>query len=174
MRRLAVALMGTFAGLVVSGSAASAGGWAVSSVDELPSTRAGSEVEIGFTIRQHGVTPVNVDGEVGVEITSPSGESRFFAADPRGTPGHYVARVVFPREGNFRWALRQGWFGEQDLGTIDVAGSVSGSDPTPRGRYRWPAATRFALPVLAVLLASVVVADAAVSSRQRRMRAAAG
>lgn len=145
----------------------------MSSLDQLPSPRAGSGVEVGFTIRQHGVTPVNVDA-VGVEVTSPSGESTLFPADPRGAPGHYVARVVFPREGEFRWAVRQGWFGDQSLGTIEVAGSGGAPDPVLSNDHRWPAAARLGLPALALALAFVVVADVAASARRRRLGAAAG
>lgn len=174
MKRLVLVLTMFAAWLVVSGSGASAGGWAVTSVDELPSPRAGGAVDVGFTVRQHGVTPANVDGDVGIEITGSSGESEFFPADPSGAPGHYVARVVFPTQGQFSWAVRQGWFGDQDLGTIEVAGPAGGVDPARPGAHRWPAAARFGLPAVAVLLASVVVADLAMSARRRRPGVAAG
>lgn len=117
------------------GSGASAGGWAISTLDEIPVPIAGEPIDIGFTIRQHGVTPVDLTENVGITITLASGNAQYFPAAGDGTVGHYVARVEFPSEGRYQWSIRQGWFAEQDLGQIDVGpptkivdtGSSSGS-----------------------------------------------
>ncbi|HEX6658133.1 MAG TPA: hypothetical protein VF065_08625, partial [Ilumatobacter sp.] len=83
------------------GSTASAGGWAVSTLDEVPAPAPGEAVTVGFTIRQHGVAPVNID-DVGVEVTGPSGDIEVFPATQEGAVGHYVADVVFGEVGVHR------------------------------------------------------------------------
>ena len=122
MRRgLTVAFGVGLAWLTVSVAPASAGGWAVSTLDEVPSPRAGEVVDVGFTIRQHGVTPVNLDGDVGVELTGPAGRTAFFPAEQTGAPGHYVARVEFAAHG-------------ESSGRFDRTGSASKTS----ARSRWP------------------------------------
>jgi hypothetical protein len=152
------------------------GGWAVSSLDPMPVPVAGEEVEVGFTIRQHGVTPVNpVDGggeAVAVAIWSGSGSAAVFPARQEGPTGHYVADVTFPATGRARWEIRQGWFGPQDLGAIDVAapgtgGKAQGS-AAAGGHHRWPLAARTAAVALAGAAAGVAVADVWHTRRRRR------
>lgn len=117
------------------GSAASAGGWAVSTLDEIPVPTAGEPIDVGFTIRQHGVHPVDMTENVGITVTLAGGTAHYFPAAGDGTVGHYVARVEFPSAGQYRWSISQGWFAEQDLGQIEVGepakvvntGSGSGS-----------------------------------------------
>ena len=169
-RALMVGLGAVLAVLIVAAAPAAAGGWAVSSVDELPSPRAGEPVDVGFTIRQHGVSPLNVDGDVGIELTDPAGRAAFFPAKQAGAVGHYMARVVFPVDGEFRWAVRQDWFGEQDLGTIEVGGSGGVPARATSGGYQWPGVARVGLLVLAGLLVLLAVTDIAAARRQRRRR----
>lgn len=146
-------------------SEASAGGWAVSTLDEAPAPAPGETVSVGFTIRQHGVTPVNVD-DVGVAVTGPSGAVEHFAARQEGAVGHYVADVVFGEAGVHTWAIRQGWFGDHELGTIATSTATGGAD----GLSGTPWSTqflRFGMPTLAVVLAGYAATDA-VRSRRRR------
>ena len=114
--------------LVVAGlglaSPALAGGWAVSTLDSVPSPHAGEAVQVGFVIRQHGVTPVNPDGKVGITVSSSSGDETYFPATAEGEVGHYVAEVVFSEPGTFNWTLHQGWFEAQDLGQIEVTAAA--------------------------------------------------
>ena len=142
-------------------SSASAGGWAVSTLDELPVPRAGETVDVGFTIRQHGVTPVAVDG-VGIRTRSSAGVDSYFEAKADGSVGHYVATVTFPTAGAYTWSVRQGWFADHDLGVIDVA---TASD-AEAGRD-WSAAWRYGLPAGAVTLAAIALFDAAAARRRR-------
>ncbi len=102
------------------GSAASAGGWAISTLDEIPVPIAGEPINVGFTIRAHGVHPIDVTENVGITIALTGGEAHYFPAVGDETVGHYVARVEFPSEGRYQWSIRQGVFAEQDLGQIDV------------------------------------------------------
>jgi hypothetical protein len=154
-----------------AGSTASAGGWAISTLDAVPAPAPGETVTVGFTIRQHGVTPVNVD-DVGVEIIGPSGDIEFFAARQEGTVGHYVADVVFGEVGAHTWVIRQGWFGDHELGTIDTsdaaAGGVDGGGGTPLSTQF----LRFGLPTLALALGGYAAIDTIGSRRRRRTVAA--
>jgi len=112
------------------GAPASAGGWAVTTLDELPpAMRATETYQIGYTIRQHGVTPVNVEnvgpgwpsGTTEIQITSPDGGKTLrYKGVQQGGTGHYVANVVFPYDGRWTWAVTQGPFAPQPLGSIDV------------------------------------------------------
>jgi len=102
------------------GSLASAGGWAVSTLDEVPVPIAGESIDVGFTIRAHGVNPIDMTENVGITVALIGGKEHYFPAAGDGTVGHYVARVEFPSVGEYQWSISQGWFGEQDLGQIEV------------------------------------------------------
>ena len=152
-------------GLAVAGSApAGAGGWAVTTLDPLESPQPHQQVDIGFTIRQHGVTPVAVDG-VAILVTDAQGATESFPAHADGPVGHYVAAVTFPDSGSFNWSVEQGWFGHQDLGTVRVGAGAAAGDS---GAERWPLAWRAALPLLAVGLVMAAALD-----RRRRLHVAA-
>ena len=159
----------------VTGSIAAAGGWAVSTLDEVPAPEPGETVTVGFTIRQHGVTPVNIDDPgvaVGVEVTGPSGDVEFFPAAQEGAVGHYVADVVFAEVGVHSWAIRQGWFADHDLGTIDTSTAGGGGAASGTGTSLPMQFLRFGMPTLALALGGYAATDA-VRSRRRRHTAAA-
>ena len=128
MARRWATLVGIVAGVVAFGgaSSAAAGGWAVTTVDPFDPPAAGEDLDIGFTILQHGRTPVDVDGVV-IFVVDEDGDSTQFAAEPEGTVGRYRATVVFPEPGTYRWSVVQGWFGAQDLGTLDIEPGGSAS-----------------------------------------------
>ncbi len=153
----------------VTGSTAAAGGWAVSTLDGVPAPSAGETVTVGFTIRQHGVTPVNVD-DVGVTVTGPSGDVEFFPARQEGTVGHYVADVVFGEVGVSTWVIHQGWFGDHDLGAIDTSGAGAGAGGSGGGDTSMSTQfLRFGMPTLALALGGYAAFDA-IGSRRRRRR----
>lgn len=179
--RLFVVVGSALVGMVVAPPAASAGGWAMSSLDPMSPPIAGEEIEVGFTIRQHGVTPVNPDDQgdepVVVAVRSPSGGEAVFRARQRGPTGHYVADVTFPDVGQAHWQIRQGWFGPQDLGAIDVADNGSSGErlvgaagavatPGAGADHRWPLAARVAAIVVAVAASGVALIDARRSRRR--------
>jgi hypothetical protein len=103
-------------------SSALAGGFAITTLDTVPQDiRAGQTYPIGYTIRQHGVTPVR-DATPKVIISSVSGERLSFAGSAEGEPGHYVSQVTFPSEGEWAWEVDQSPFpAPQKLGSIAVA-----------------------------------------------------
>ena len=112
------------------------GGWAVTTLDNVPDRfDPGQTYAIGYTIRQHGVTPVSVD-RTEIRIThGESGKRLAFAGTPQGAVGHYVAQVTFPAAGSWSWDVTQGPFAPQDLGTLAVgttaAGAPASADAAP-------------------------------------------
>lgn len=175
---LALALLALVA-LVVSAGPAAAGGWAVSSLDAVPDPVAGEDVEVGFTVLQHGRTPAVVDG-TGITIRDAAGAETTFPARADGPTGHYVAVVRFPSEGSFTWQVDQGWFAPHDLGAIDVR--APGGSPSPSAEpasepastlvtvrpetAQLPLAVRLLLPVLAIGAAALAVSSL-VATRRR-------
>ena len=166
---------------------AGAGGWAVTSLDPLPTPVPGEPVEVGFTVLQHGRTPVDAaapgmeNAEFGFIVTSPGGEVTEFAARPDGVPGHFVGEVTFPTAGTYSWAVRQGYFGPWELGEL-VVEPPSGASPAPApaapapalagdgdGDGRAPLAVRLLVPgVAAVALALLAIDVTGVARRGRR------
>jgi hypothetical protein len=165
-------LTGVLAFLAAPMPSALAGGWAVTTLDSVPAPGAGEEVEVGFTIRQHGVTPVRPDGDVGIEITSPTGVTRYFPGRPSGPTGHFLAAVVFPETGTFTWTARQGWFAPQPLGSVVIGSRSAGATPTG-DHYRWPAAFRFGLLAVGAALLVFSLWDTVRGPRRRRLVATA-
>ncbi|MGD9703892.1 MAG: hypothetical protein AB7Q42_10400 [Acidimicrobiia bacterium] len=151
------------AGLVLGfGSAASAGGWAVTTLDAVPTPVPGEALEVGFTIRQHGVTPVDLDEDVAIEITAADGTVQVFPATHDAT-GHYIASVTFPAAGDYTWTVHQGWFGEQELGALSI--DVPAATATD---HRFPVGVRYGLIAMAAVFASLAIADGLSHLRRRR------
>ena len=124
------------ASLAVLAEPAFAGGWAVTSLDPLPQTgiHAGQTYSIGFTIRQHGVSPFN---QAQPRLRASLGQEHVNVPARRDGEGHYVATVQFPTEGAWTWTVDQTPFASQELGTLQVlpplppapVGSVVGISP---------------------------------------------
>ncbi len=155
MKRLISSLSLFVVALVHAAGPVSAGGWATTTLDERPAPTAGRTVEVGFTIHQHGVTPVNPEGEVGVVLRSPSGEELFFDAEAVGPVGHHVAEVTFPEAGSWTWAVRQGWFAEHDLGPLEIAPSETAAAWSDR----WQVWVGAGLAGMAVIIGAAALTD---------------
>ena len=147
---------------------ASAGGWAVTSLDELPAATAGESLDVGFTILQHGQTPAVLESGVGLELVLLDGTTEFFPAVAEGLPGHYVATVTFPVDaGSYQWRAHMDWFGTYELGSIDVAAATSTSAGSGGGGSIWPD-LRWITLAAAIVLGGVAVADMIVTRHRRR------
>ena len=157
MRRLplaaAVLALGATVAVMAGAAPAGAGGWARASLDPLPAIAPGEAVPIGFTVRSHGATPVDlgptqtpaavalweergVDARaIGVSIVDEAGEETFVPARAEGPVGHSVADVTFPSTGTYAWAVRQGIYGPWDLGILHVTpeGATASWQPTIAG-----------------------------------------
>lgn len=149
-----------------SSSMASAGGWAVASLDPAPAMEAGQQVTVGFTILQHGVTPVDLLNDasnvVGIEIREADGSVQFFPATGDGTVGHYLSTVQLPAAGSYEWSVRMGWFGPQSLGTLEVGRHSTTSNTV------WPTA-RLLMLALTIGLAAVAMVDVLTTRRRSRL-----
>ncbi|HVF24575.1 MAG TPA: cytochrome c [Anaerolineales bacterium] len=83
-----------------------AGGWAVISLDELPAgVVAGEPYTVGFTVLQHGKTPMTGLYPT-VTARMEKGDTLTFRAEPEGKPGHYMAALTFPTDGEWEWSIQ--------------------------------------------------------------------
>jgi hypothetical protein len=122
---------------VVFAFPAFAGGWAVITLDELPSgVVAGEPLSIGFTVLQHGRTPMT-DLYPTINAKLSSTEIVSASAEPSGKPGHYAATLTFPKEGNWKWSI-QAFTMDQPMPVLDVAApggaSASASQPATKAQ----------------------------------------
>jgi hypothetical protein len=70
-----------------------------------PEPRAGEEVEFGFTVMQHGVTPAGWEDPTVHATNALTGETYEFRATPEGADGHFVARISLPAGGLYEWSF---------------------------------------------------------------------
>jgi hypothetical protein len=106
------------------------GGWAVITLDELPTgVVAGKPLTIGFTVLQHGKTPLSgLDPTVTANLYK---EQEFVVqAEPDDKPGHYTATLTFPKEGEWRWSI-QAFTMDQSMPALMVAAPSLASQPVP-------------------------------------------
>lgn len=97
-----------------------AGGWAVITLDELPTNVVANEpVTIGFTVLQHGRTPL--DG-LHPTITANLYKDQEFVVDAEAgdKPGYYTAELTFPKDGEWRWSI-QAFTMDQPMPMLTVA-----------------------------------------------------
>jgi hypothetical protein len=153
-------------------SGATAGGWANTTLDAVPTPVPGKPTDVGFTIRQHGVTPVDVPEGVELVVRDSDGTTTVFPAVGDGRVGHYVATIVVPSPGSYTWVVRQGWFGEQSLGMF-VTSRAGGASGAGAGGWQAPDPLVPALVLLATLLAGLAVGDL-VRGRKRPVVAGLG
>jgi cytochrome c2 len=147
---------------LVTSLPALAGGWAVVTLDELPQgVAAGKPTQIGFMVRQHGVTPM---GGLAPKIRlwqSARSEAVEVVADPQGAPGHYVATITLLRAGTWEWSIDAFW-PAQTMPSLTVVGapqvSPIGSAPAP-----WTSA------IAMVALGLVPIAGFAVLRKRTRL-----
>lgn len=130
--------------------AAVAGGWAITTIDEAPASfEAGTSYEIEYTILQHGKTPADVEATA---LLFRSGETTVEApGEPTDVVGTYVARVTLPEPGAWTWEVSQGWFGVQELGTIEATQSSHGAAASTPGTWLRIVLPMFALAAMAAL-----------------------
>jgi len=101
-----------------------AGGWAVITLDEIPTDIvAGEPVTIGFTVMQHGKTPMN-DLTPTITANFHKDQEFTFTAVHDGKPGHYTATLTFPTEGKWDWSVHA-FTMEQEMPALSVAASVA-------------------------------------------------
>lgn len=147
-----------------------AGGWAVITLDELPSNVVtGEPLTIGFTVLQHGKTPMtNIEPTVTAKLSAT--ETFVAYAEPEGKPGHYVATLTFPKEGNWEWSI-QAFTMDQPMPILKVAAALA--DTTSQPVVKTEPVTASISPVLIVrVLAFAAGLVCLVLAYQRRSRLA--
>jgi hypothetical protein len=175
VRRTIMLMIGMALALVAG--AASAGGWAVVTLDTLPGeVRAGETLELGFMVRQHGQTPVDVhiwEGRMPslTATHAESGETITAVARKEGVEGHYAVSVTFPREGVWNWQIAPEPFAPTRFEPLTVLAAG-----TPQGTNALGALS-FGRPVLLAAGVALLVVAAALglgSRRNARDRSPAG
>jgi hypothetical protein len=107
-RRLALAAsLASMLSLAVAATAL-AGGWANAVMDTPPDHPAGPNepVTLGFTLMQHGVTPVDWGNAQIVLTNADTGEQITAVAHPVGATGHWLAEVSLPANGSWDYEVQ--------------------------------------------------------------------
>ncbi len=154
LRRLTIAVVAVIAVLTVAGTAL-AGGWALTRIDDAPATfEANTTYQVEYTILQHGKTAVDVS-ETSLTFVHPDMKQPLTFSGERGArTGHYVAEVTLPIAGSWEWRVAQGWFGEQELGTVEAVTLLAA--PTTGVNVAGVALSLVTLAVLAFFVAQIV------------------
>jgi hypothetical protein len=164
MRRIAIAV--ALASTLVLPAVAQAGGWATVVLAPPPAGLQAQETWTAqLTVLRHGRTPT--DGAApSITIRGPNG-SQTFTAKPAGATGAYVAKVVFPSAGSWRYEVSDGLtatgYGYSQTHTYAAVDIAPGTGGSGWGVPAWPLALGAAL----LLVFGVVVV-----TRQRQRRPA--
>ena len=146
--------------LVAIPSWAFAGGWALTSFDELPTEfEAGASYDLTYTVLQHGENPVDV-GQNEVRVTAGDGSVTTFVAARLPERGRYQVTVTFPESGMWTWEVTQGDFGVHPMGPISVAAAATAAAGSSPLAWLLPLALAITIGLIAVQIVSL--------SRQRR------
>ena len=173
-RRISALLSGCILFLLLT-TPAKAGGWAVVTVDELPLyVHAGEPMTLGFTVRQHGQHPVNLEHVVLTATQVSTKEMLTFTARQEGTTGHYAVEVLLPTAGTWDWSIQPDRFASAPMVPLTVLNTaVTATSPketllpwavtglgamTWRGAVLWPGFTAHCLRVPTGLLGMVCMA----------------
>lgn len=175
MKRASVLVIVVMA-LLATTAAVLAGGWAVVTLDSPPGEiHAGEPWTVGFTVLQHGQTPVHNLGpgspvEPLLIATNADGRRVEAQATPTEEVSHFVAEVTFPSEGSWEWTIHPNPLAGESLFeplTVMAARPAAAeavvapaaaqpatvtaaeSDAAPAGALRWAA---LALALVAVTL----------------------
>jgi mono/diheme cytochrome c family protein len=126
MKRIIGSLLVVLALSALSAIPAWGGGWAVITLDALPtSPQAGESLSVGFSVFQHGQTPLAGLDPTIVASHVESGERIQVQATDEGAVGHYAATLVLPSAGAWDWTIRA--FGDvaQPMPRIIVEAAVA-------------------------------------------------
>ncbi|MBI5842695.1 MAG: c-type cytochrome [Chloroflexi bacterium] len=127
-----------------------AGGWAIITLDELPGeVTAGEPLNIGFTVRQHGVTPLaGLTPTITAQLSGTKEVVRVSGKE-EGEPGHYTATLTFPQSGEWTWSINA--FITQTMPPLTVVtGSHVASEPFTTPVFAFPAILAGALGLAGV------------------------
>jgi MYXO-CTERM domain-containing protein len=95
--------------LLMVPAVAHAGGFATTGLSSTPDgLRAGEAWKVELTVLQHGRTPLS-ELSPEIVIVNADGNRTTFRAKPTGRPGHYAATVSFPKAGQWRYVVYDGF-----------------------------------------------------------------
>ena len=95
--------------LLTAPAVAHAGGFATTGLSSTPDgLRAGEPWKVELTILQHGQTPMS-DLSPEIVTVNADGNRTTFRAKPTGQPGRYAATVRFPKAGQWRYVVYDGF-----------------------------------------------------------------
>jgi len=95
--------------LLTAPAVAHAGGFATTGLSSTPDgLRAGEPWKVELTILQHGITPLS-DLKPEIVLVNADGDRTTIAARPTGRPGRYAATVRFPKAGQWRYLVYDGF-----------------------------------------------------------------
>lgn len=147
-----------------------AGGWAVITLDELPTgVVAGEPLTIGFTVLQHGKTPMT-GLDPTITATLSKNEQLTFFAKPEGKPGHYTVTLTFPKEGNWEWSI-QAFTMDQAMPVLSVGAAGVASVNQPQVKTE-PTTTSIAPLMIVRVLALAIGLVGLVAAFRRKSRMA--
>jgi hypothetical protein len=164
LKRLVLALL-----LVLIPAGVHAGGWSVVTLDKTPAeVKAGTAFTIGFTVLQHGETPV--DGLTPkITFTSATGDHKTFTARGDGARGHYVADLTLPTAGAWAWEIEA--FGPPSVMSPLQVLAAPAAAPAPASPAVAPAlAMPTALPWGGAAIVVIALACAVLFLRRRPAR----
>jgi hypothetical protein len=173
MKRTVVFLVFVLATLTPA--VAGAGGWAVPSLDPLPTMQAGQTADVGFRLLQHGRTPVVASEWPGATIglAVRAGDREWFVPAKAGPePGHYVATIEVPSgiaDLDIAVQMRNGLFVEEGWAQVPVAAAATGGGGGDGWLPTW-SVPLFAL--VAVACAALILVDLQANRRRRDDRVA--
>ena len=135
-----------------------AGGWAVATLDTLPTqVVAGQPFAIGFVVRQHGVRPMEGLTPKIILYSPDTRATVTLTAKAEGATGHYTAEVAFPGAGTWDWSIDAFGFAPQPMPRLTVRGSVPAANVGTSA-----AGARASLPTIIGFVALVAAAGALV------------
>ena len=132
MRRLMAGAGLAVGSLLLMTTTAFAGGWALIQADPgtPPQPNAGQEVQLGFNVLQHGVTPISWVKATLVAVNSATGKQVGVTAVPQGPEGHYVATVTFPESGYWTWHVEITDLIGESVPSVVAVNTADGVAPT--------------------------------------------
>jgi plastocyanin len=131
LRRSLAAIVVT-AALAALAAPALAGGYSVVRLDEPPGdVLVATPWRFGFMVLQHDVTPNSDVTPIVHALHKETGEEVTATGQQEGAVGHFVAEVIFPRAGEWKWSIEPLPYAETSFETLSVLESP--------GALRYPA-----------------------------------
>ena len=150
--------------LLTAPAVAHAGGFATTGLSSTPDgLRAGEPWKVELTILQHGVTPMS-DLSPEIVTVDADGNRTTFRAKSNGEPGRYAATVRFPKAGQWRYTVYDGF--NNAMPATFPAVVIRSSAPTTTVRQPDPVGP----PALPIVAGGVLLLGAAALWLTRRRR----